>query len=244
MAVRQTDGGASLQGAAKARLVQRMFNQIVPRYDLMNRLMTGGLDRRWRALAAAAALPAGRRVLDVATGTGDLALDLARAGARQVVGADFAAAMLAAAKRKVGAGIPLVLADAQRLPFGDATFDAVTNAFLLRNLSDLDLGLREMRRVLRPGGRLVCLEITRPAPGPFASLFALYFYRLVPILGGLLTGERQAYRYLPNSLTTFPRAPELASRIRDAGFSAVTYQTLAFGTVALHVGAVVPQREA
>lgn len=241
MGMREADGGASLRGAAKTRLVRRMFNQIVPHYDLMNRLMTGGMDRRWRALAAAAARPNGRRVLDIATGTGDLALDLARAGARQVVGADFAAAMLAAATHKVGGSMPLVLADAQRLPFGDATFDAVTNAFLLRNLSDLDLGLREMRRVLKPGGRLVCLEITRPAPGPFASLFALYFYRLVPVLGGLLTRERQAYRYLPNSLTTFPRAPELASRVRDAGFSSVTYQMLALGTVALHVGVVSPR---
>ena len=212
-----------------------MFDRIVPRYDLMNRLMTAGMDRRWRSLAATLAKPRGRRVLDVATGTGDLAATLLDDGAAAVVGADFALNMLRAARPKLPTTVPLVLGDAQRLPFQDGCFDAVTNAFLLRNLSDLDLGLREMRRVLRPGGTLVCLEITRPTPGLFAALFNVYFYRLVPALGGLIAGQRTAYRYLPHSLTTFPRADELARRLRRAGFSRVRYELLALGTVAAHV---------
>lgn len=232
------DGGASLTGEAKARLVRRMFDRIVPGYDLMNRLMTGGMDVRWRKLAAQLAAPAGKRVLDIATGTGDLAAELHVQRAAAVVGGDFAGAMLRTARRKLPAVIPLVLADAQRLPFADASFDRVTNAFLLRNLSDLDRGLCEMRRVLRPAGRLVCLEITRPAPGWFARLFGLYFYRLVPALGGAVTGQREAYRYLPNSLTTFPRADILADRLRQAGFSRVDFYRLAFGTVAVHIGRV------
>lgn len=231
----QQDGGASLRGTAKAAFVQQMFNRIVARYDVMNRIMTGGADRRWRRLAARSATPMGARVLDIATGTGDMAIDLLRSGAAQVVGADFAVRMLRAARPKVGTAVPLVLADAQQLPFLDGSFDRVTNAFLLRNLSDLDAGLREMRRVLRPEGLLVCLEITRPAPGLFHALFGLYFYRIVPIIGGMLTGERAAYRYLPNSLTAFPRADALADRLRAAGFARVAYRRFALGTVALHV---------
>jgi demethylmenaquinone methyltransferase / 2-methoxy-6-polyprenyl-1,4-benzoquinol methylase len=231
------DGGASLTGEAKARLVRRMFDRIVPGYDLMNRLMTGGMDRVWRTRAARLARPAGRRVLDVATGTGDLAAALARQSAT-VTGADFSENMLRVAQQKLPSSVPLVLADAQDLPFAAASFDRVTNAFLLRNLSDLDRGLREMRRVLRPRGLLVCLEITRPAPGWFAHLFGFYFYRLVPALGGAITGQRTAYRYLPNSLTTFPRAGALAGRLRQAGFGQVDCHLLAFGTVAIHVGHV------
>src|SRR6185437_5607653 len=184
----------------------------------MNRLMTGGMDLRWRVLAATLAEPAGRRVLDVATGTGDLAAELQRQGAAVVVGADFAANMLRAARGKLCCAIPLVQADGQQLPFADGSFDRVTNAFLLRNLADLDQALREMRRVLRPGGRLVCLEITRPAPGLFARGFGFYFYHLVPAIGGAITGQRAAYRYLPHSLTHFPRAEALAGRLRHAGF--------------------------
>lgn len=231
------DGGASLTGAAKARLVRRMFDRIVPGYDLMNRLMTGGMDGRWRKLAARLAAPQGRRVLDVATGTGDLAAELHRQGAT-VTAADFAGNMLRVARQKLPSAVPLVLADAQDLPFASASFDRVTNAFLLRNLSDLDRSLREMRRVLRPRGILVCLEITRPDPSWFAHLFGFYFYKLVPALGGAVTGQRAAYRYLPNSLTTFPRAADLAGRLLGAGFQRVDYRLLMFGTVAIHTGRV------
>ncbi|MCL4545859.1 MAG: ubiquinone/menaquinone biosynthesis methyltransferase [Chloroflexi bacterium] len=232
------DGGASLTGTEKAELVQRMFNRIVPEYDLMNRLMTGGMDVRWRKLAAKLAQPLGARALDIATGTGDLALELWHQGALEVVAGDFASNMLQVAQRKLPSIIPLVLADAQHLPFADASFDRVTNAFLLRNLSDLDAGLCEMRRVLRPGGRLVCLEITRPQPGLFTHLFNFYFYRFVPALGGAITGQRIAYRYLPHSLTTFPRAPELAERLKQARFTAVRYYPLGLGTIAIHVALV------
>ncbi len=234
--VRQ-DGGASLTGEAKAQFVRRMFDRIVPGYDLMNRLMTGGMDGNWRRLAARLATPQGQLVLDVATGTGDLAIELQRQGAT-VTAADFAGSMLRVAQQKIPPSVPLVLADAQDLPFAAASFDRVTNAFLLRNLSDLDRGLREMRRVLRPSGALICLEITRPAPGWSARLFGFYFYHLVPALGGAITGQRAAYRYLPNSLTTFPRAAELAGRLRQAGFRRVQYRLLAFGTVAIHIGSV------
>ncbi|MCL5946857.1 MAG: ubiquinone/menaquinone biosynthesis methyltransferase [Chloroflexi bacterium] len=230
-----TDGGASLQGEAKARLVQRMFNRIVPGYDLMNRLMTAGMDLRWRRLAARLAQPFAAQVLDIATGTGDLALELWHQGAATVIAGDFAVHMLQVAQQKLPESIPLLLADAQNLPFADASFDCVTHAFLLRNLSDLDAGLREMRRVLRSGGRLVCLEITRPEPGIFAHLFNFYFYRFVPALGGAITGQRAAYHYLPHSLTTFPRPYQLAERLIQAGFSSVHYQLLGFGAVAIHI---------
>jgi demethylmenaquinone methyltransferase/2-methoxy-6-polyprenyl-1,4-benzoquinol methylase len=232
------DGGASLQGEAKARLVQRMFNRIVPRYDLMNRLMTAGMDLRWRRLAAHLAQPFGTQVLDIATGTGDLALELWHQGATTVIAGDFAIHMLQVAQQRLPESIPLLLANAQNLPFADASFDRVTNAFLLRNLSDLDTALREMRRILRPNGRLVCLEITRPKPGLFARFFNFYFYRFVPALGGAITGQRAAYHYLPHSLTTFPRPHQLAKRLIQAGFSSVHYQLLAFGTVAIHIAIV------
>lgn len=216
-----------------------MFGRIVPRYDLMNRLMTGGMDRGWRRTAARLAAPRGMAVLDIATGTGDLAVEMVREGARSVVGLDFCGPMLEAAARKTGPFLPpirLVAGDAQHLPFEDGTFDRVTNGFLLRNVSDLPLTLREMVRILKPGGRAVCLEITHPPFRPFEMAFQLYFYRLVPILGALVSGDAQAYRYLPNSLTTFPDAPSLAQMMREAGFSHVTYRYLSLGAMAAHVG--------
>jgi demethylmenaquinone methyltransferase / 2-methoxy-6-polyprenyl-1,4-benzoquinol methylase len=216
-----------------------MFGRIVPHYDLMNRLMTGGMDRGWRRLAARLAAPRGTDVLDIATGTGDLAVEMVRQGARSVVGLDFCGPMLDVAARKTGPLLPpirLVAGDAQRLPFEDESFDRVVNGFLLRNVSDLPLTLREMARVLKPGGRVVCLEITHPPFRPFELAFQLYFYRLVPILGGLVSGDAQAYRYLPNSLTAFPDAPTLACMMREAGFDRVTYRHLSFGAMAAHVG--------
>lgn len=221
----------------RALRVRRMFGRIVPRYDLLNRLMSLGMDRRWRRQAAAAARPRGALALDVGTGTGDLALELWREGAARVVGVDFSPEMLAVASAKAaarGAGVSWALADALRLPFPAATFDCVASGFLLRNLADLPAGLAEMARVLRPGGRLVCLDITQPPAGPFGVLYRLYFHRLLPPLAGALSGDPAAYRYLSSSLQGFPDARALSALLADLGLTAVRVRLLGGGTVALH----------
>jgi len=223
--------------AKRAHHVRKMFGRIVPRYDLLNRLMSLGMDRRWRRLATAAAEPQGALALDVGTGTGDLALELCRQGASVVVGADFSRQMLDAAWRKASATsspVAWVLADALRLPFPDGAFDCVTSAFLLRNLADLRTGLAEMARLLRPGGRLVCLDITQPPTGPFGALYRLYFNRLLPPLAGAVSGDAAAYRYLPGSLKGFPDASRLAGRLADVGLVEVRVRLLGGRTVALH----------
>lgn len=220
------------------RQIQQMFNRIVRRYDLLNRLMSFGMDARWRRLAAAAARPGGARVLDVGTGTGDLVAELVRQGAADVLGLDFAPEMLRAARvkaRTIPVRVSWLLGDTQRLPFQDETFDTVTNAFLLRNLPALGTGLAEMARVLKPGGRLVSLDMTHPEPGVFAALYRLYFHHLLPPLAGALSGDRAAYRYLPNSLKTFPDAQALADLLVELGLTDVRVRHLAGGTVALHV---------
>lgn len=226
--------------------VRTMFGRIVARYDLVNRLMTGGRDLAWRRLVARTAVAGGRNglVLDVATGTGDLAIALADAGARRVVGVDFAAPMLRAAAAKPGirpsaaAGerVTLAVGDALRLPFPDGTFDACTVAFGLRNMADYESALREMTRVLRPGGRLVCLELTPYRVPVLRAVFGWYFARVVPLIGGLVSGDRAAYRYLPSSVAAFPPADALEGLMRRAGLVAVAHRRLGAGTVALHVG--------
>ena len=221
--------------------VRRMFARIVGRYDMMNRLMTGGRDVVWRREAARRALGADAgdgRALDVATGTGDLALALAEAGARFVVGLDFVTPMVRAASVKARAhpGTAFVVGDALCLPFADGQFDACTVAFGLRNMADYEAALREMVRVLRPGGRFVCLELTpfrRPVLG---RLFRWYFTQLVPLVGGILSGDQEAYRYLPRSVTAFPAADALAGLMRQTGLTDVSYRLLGGGAVALHVG--------
>lgn len=219
------------------RQVRYMFGRIVPRYDLLNRLMSLGMDGGWRRLAAQAAVPRDALALDLGTGTGDLALELAGQGAARVVGADFSREMLVAASAKTAARrveIPLVMADALRLPFPDQTFDCLTNAFLLRNLTDLRAGLAEMARVLRPGGRLVCLDITQPPSGPFGAVYRLYFRSLLPHLAGALSGDWAAYRYLPNSLKGFPDRQSLSGLLSGLGLVDVRSQGLGGGTIALH----------
>jgi demethylmenaquinone methyltransferase/2-methoxy-6-polyprenyl-1,4-benzoquinol methylase len=218
-----------------------MFDRLAGRYDLVNDLMSAGQHRWWRRRAVALAEPHGADVLDLATGTADLAIAAAEAGARRVIGVDFADGMLRVGMDKVRrAGwsdrISLIQADALALPIADAQFDVVTSGFLLRNLADLRAGLVEMRRVLRPGGRMVALEITHPPAGLHGAALAWYFRRVVPRLGGLFSGEWDAYRYLPASLDPLPSAEELAGMLTEVGFDDVKYRRLGLGTVAIHFG--------
>lgn len=225
---------------AKGPQVRAMFDAIAPRYDALNALLSLGIDRGWRAQAVAAAL-ADRPsdVLDVATGTADLAIALRRAApAARVVGVDFSEAMLRVGRAKaakLGVDVRLDVGDGTALPYPDDTFDAVTIAYGLRNFADVDAGLREFARVLRPGGRLVVLEFPPPPQGAFGRAFRLYFTRVVPWLGGLVSGRRAAYAYLPASVMAFPAPDALAERMRFAGFRDVRYRLQTFGVSALHV---------
>jgi demethylmenaquinone methyltransferase / 2-methoxy-6-polyprenyl-1,4-benzoquinol methylase len=213
--------------------VRVMFDRIAPVYDTMNRVMTGGLDVRWRRRAARAVVRPGDRVLDAACGTGDLAIADAEAGAREVVGLDFSPRMLERARRK-STEIEWVQGDLLALPFPDGSFDAATVGFGVRNVADLERGLRELRRVLRPGGRLGVLEITRPR-GPVRPFFTLWFDRIVPLLGRALPGGA-AYTYLPASVRRFPGAEELAALLSRCGFADVRFDLLGGSIVALHTG--------
>jgi demethylmenaquinone methyltransferase / 2-methoxy-6-polyprenyl-1,4-benzoquinol methylase len=213
--------------------VRSMFDRIAPVYDVMNRVMTAGLDVRWRRLAAASVVRAGDSVLDAACGTGDLAVADAKAGAGKVTGLDFSEQMLARARRKAP-DLSFVRGDLLALPFADGTFDAATVGFGVRNVADLPLALRELRRVLRPGGRLAVLEITQPR-GALRPFYSLWFDRVVPLLGKLLPGGA-AYTYLPASVKRFPTAERLAELLHEAGFGEVQVKLLAGSIVALHTG--------
>ena len=217
-------------GRLPATEVQSMFDRIAPVYDVMNRVMTAGLDQRWRRATAAATVSPGDRVLDLCCGTGDLAVACFKAGGR-VTGVDFSARMLERARRK-SPEIEWVQADALALPFEDATFDAATAGFGIRNVADLEAGLREARRVLRAGGRLGILEITQPA-GVLRPFFRIWFDRVVPLVGKVLPGGA-AYTYLPASVRRFPGPDALAAAIAGAGFEQVEYRLFAGGIVALH----------
>jgi len=219
-------------GTLPAEGVRTMFDRIAPVYDAMNHVMTAGLDRRWRRVAAEAVVSPGDRVLDACCGTGDLALACARAGGR-VTGLDFSERMLERARAKSSA-IEWVQGDALALPFEDGSFDAATVGFGVRNLENLAGGLAELRRVLRPGGRLGVLEITQPR-GALAPFFRLWFERGVPLIGRVVSGS-SAYTYLPASVRRFPGPDELAGLIREAGFGEVRYRLFARGIVALHLG--------
>jgi demethylmenaquinone methyltransferase / 2-methoxy-6-polyprenyl-1,4-benzoquinol methylase len=212
--------------------VRSMFDRISPVYDAMNRTMTMGLDQRWRRATVAAVVRPGDRVLDSCCGTGDLAIAALEAGGR-VTGLDFSERMLERARRK-SAEVEWVQGDALALPFGDGSFDAATVGFGVRNLDDLERGLAELRRVLRRGGRVAILEITRPG-GLLAPFYRLWFDGLVPLLGKLLPGG-SAYTYLPASVRRFPGPEELAWLLGAAGFEDVRWKTFASGIVVLHIG--------
>jgi demethylmenaquinone methyltransferase/2-methoxy-6-polyprenyl-1,4-benzoquinol methylase len=229
---------AHLRGEARSRYVRRMFGRIAARYDLMNAIMTFGQYRRWQRRAAETAAPVvGERFLDVATGTGDIAADLAQL-APLVVGLDFSRPMLRAGSAKLAAAgrVERIEGDALALPFPDNTFDGVTIGFGLRNIPDLRSALTEMTRVVRPGGRVVCLELTRPLLPGVAPLFRLYFHRVVPLIGGLVSGSFAAYAYLPQSVDHFPDADALRSLFAECGLLFPDYEPLNFGTIAIHWG--------
>jgi demethylmenaquinone methyltransferase / 2-methoxy-6-polyprenyl-1,4-benzoquinol methylase len=216
--------------------VRTMFDRIAPVYDAMNHVMTAGLDRRWRRETAQAVVSPGDRVLDACCGTGDLALADLRAGGARVTGLDFSEQMLERARAK-SSEIDWVQGDALALPFADGSFDAATVGFGVRNLDDLESGLRELRRVLRPGGRVGILEITRPR-GVLRPFYKLWFDGLIPLAGKLLPGG-SAYTYLPASVRRFPEAKDFAELMRSTGFDHVGYRLFAGGIVALHTGTAV-----
>ena len=227
----------------KSLYVRRMFDMIAARYDLLNRVMTFGLDQGWRRFAAreVAAGLQGRpvRALDVGTGTGDF-LPIIRAALPQstVVGVDFSLPMMRAGLGKVdrlGRRAGYVGGDALRLPFADNTFDAITTGFAMRNVADLPAALRELRRVVRPGGRLACLEVARPAHRLPRWGHLLYFNHIVPRIGRLLSGHGQAYTYLPQSAGRFPAPGELCNLLRAAGWQQPRYRLLGLGAVAVHL---------
>lgn len=232
------------QPEEKARYVNRMFAAIAGRYDLMNRLMTFGLDQGWRRYAARAvaggAEDRANLALDVGTGTGDFLLCLweTMPGAL-LVGVDFTLEMMVAGRTKLatlGNAAVFTCGDALALPFPDNTFDALTTGFTLRNVVNIPAALRELYRVVRPGGRMACLEVARPR-NPLVRLgHRIYFNRVVPIIGTLVAGNKRAYTYLPQSAETFPSPDRLAEMMCEAGWQSVSYRLLSLGAVAVHIG--------
>ncbi len=223
--------------------VNRMFDKVASQYDTLNSVMTAGLHHRWRERAAQrAGIGPGDSALDVCCGTGDLALELATrvTPGGNVVGCDFSEPMLDLAREKAAArsasGVRFEWADALELPYDAERFDAVTVGFGVRNLADLDRGLREMARVLKPGGRVVILEITQPAKPPLSVFFSLWFDRIVPLLGAF-SDESDAYSYLPESVRSFPSPHGLAEKLDRSGFEQIRYTVLAGGIIAIHSGA-------
>lgn len=225
-----------LTGKERATYVQNMFTKIASRYDLMNRLMTGGQDIRWRKrVIQLARLSSHSSLLDLGTGTGDLAREaLAQAPNAKVVAADFTLEMMRVGQKN--GALNFSTADALWLPFGNASFDAVVSGFLMRNVIDLQKAIQEQYRVLKNGGRIVILDTTRPKKNLLSPFIRLHMHFVIPTLGGLLTGVKDAYRYLPETTEGFVTAEEMASRLAAAGFKRVGYQRYMFGTIAIHWG--------
>jgi demethylmenaquinone methyltransferase/2-methoxy-6-polyprenyl-1,4-benzoquinol methylase len=236
----------------QARRVREMFATIAGRYDLLNHLLSVNIDKRWRRRVAKTlyaslaslrtSVPSVRgvpRILDVACGTGDLSFTLFESGEARIVGVDFCRPMLRIANSKaskLGFEVPFIEGDALSLPFHDSSFEAATIAFGLRNLTAVEKGFSELLRVLKPGGRLIVLEFSKPTTPVLRSIFRIYFTRLLPLFGGLISGSKSAYQYLPESVLNFPDQNELASIMRRAGFEEVTFQNLSGGIAALHLG--------
>jgi demethylmenaquinone methyltransferase/2-methoxy-6-polyprenyl-1,4-benzoquinol methylase len=226
-----------LNGAQRADYVRGLFTRIAGRYDLMNRLMTLGQDRRWRTrVLDLAELSPGQALLDLGTGTGDLALAaLERTPGLRVVGGDFTLAMMRVGQRRPGGRQPSWSGtDALSLPFPDATFDAVVSAYLMRNVGDVDRAWAEQLRVLKPGGRVVCLDTTPPPRNWLRPFIHFHLHTIIPLLGRTLTGQADAYTYLPDSTEGFLSAEALAARIQRAGFASVRTERWMLGTMAIH----------
>ena len=229
--------------AAHARAVREMFSGIAGRYDLLNHVLSLNIDKAWRRKVHAEIQEILNNknavVLDVACGTGDLSIELDRGSAARVIGTDFCRPMLKVAKEKTvatNARIPYIEADAMNLSFADDTFDALTIAFGLRNLANFSVGLHELHRVLKPGGRIAILEFSSPIVPGFRQLFNFYFAHVLPRIGGAVSGSRGAYEYLPDSVAKFPDQKTLVSMMEQTGFTAVKYQNLTGGIAALHSG--------
>jgi demethylmenaquinone methyltransferase/2-methoxy-6-polyprenyl-1,4-benzoquinol methylase len=227
----------------QAQRVREMFAAIATRYDLLNHLLSGNVDRRWRRLVVkkvAATLPVtNARILDVACGTGDLSLALAVGTHADVVGLDFCRPMLDIAVAKSserGLAIPFVEGDALKLPVRDRSFDGVSIAVGLRYLASVEGGVSELLRILRPGGTAAVLEFSRPQTPVLRTFFRVYFTKLLPLFGGLISGSKSAYEYLPDSVSRFPDQTSLAAMMKKAGFAEVTFQNLTGGIAALHIG--------
>jgi demethylmenaquinone methyltransferase / 2-methoxy-6-polyprenyl-1,4-benzoquinol methylase len=233
----RTSGGTPRSGTLTEPQVRAMFDRIAGFYDVMNTVMTAGLHHRWRARAAdLAALAPGDSALDVACGTGDLAIELSRrvGAGGSVIGSDFAQEMLERARSKAPE-LAWEWGNALDLPYASSRFDAATVGFGARNFSDLDRGLAEMARVVKPGGRVVVLEITTPRRPPLSTFYSLWFDRIVPLIGRI-TGEDEAYTYLPNSVKRFPGPEGLAAAMERAGLHEIRWILTAGGIIALHVG--------
>ena len=225
-----------LTGKERASYVQNMFTKIAKRYDLINRLMTGGQDIRWRKrVIELARLNSGSRLLDLGTGTGDLAREaLAQFPRANVIAADFTLEMMRVGKQN--GALNFSTADALHLPFNNSSFDAVVSGFLMRNVIDLQKALQEQYRILKKGGRIVILDTTRPKKNILSPFIWLHMHVVIPTLGGLLTGVKDAYRYLPETTEGFVTAEEMASRMASVGFRKIGYQRFMFGTIAIHWG--------
>lgn len=241
--------GTKPEGASNeleaSRRVREMFTRIAPRYDLLNHLLSAQMDRVWRSRTARelkAILERSDAVaLDLCCGTGDLAFALQQLAKARIVGADFSHTMLVRARRKAwetngAAGVEFFEADALRLPFADQTFDLVTTAFGFRNLANYEEGLREIARALKPGGTLGILEFSEPAPGVLGDLYRFYCQKVLPKIGGLISGDSQAYAYLPKSVSRFFRPEELAALMTQVGYTQVRYHLMTLNSVALHLG--------
>jgi len=228
-----------LSGTERAAYIQGMFTRIASRYDLMNRLMTAGQDKFWRKLVIRqAALPDNGLLLDLGGGTGDLGLDALRENPTTLaVEADFTFEMLRVGKERAGAdALHWSTADALNLPFDDGIYDAVVSGFLMRNVIDLPQALREQYRVLKPGGRIVILDTTKPGKNLLSPAIRFHMHTVIPFLGALISGQSDAYTYLPDSSEDFLRAEELAVHLAVAGFQEVGFQRLMFGAIAIHWG--------
>jgi len=248
--VKGTRPEGAVTEADASKKVREMFTEIAPRYDLLNHLLSLELDRLWRARAAKLLRPVflkrETQVLDLCCGTGDLAIALNGRYRAHVTGVDFAHSMLVRARKK---SVPLrskaleqlrpvryIEADALRLPFADGTFDLVTSAFGFRNLANYEAGLREIHRVMRPGGTIAILEFAEPPAGRLGDLYRWYFSKVLPKIGGLISGDQAAYKYLPKSVSRFFRPPELATLMTAVGYQSVDCRVWTLGTVALHTG--------